>query len=42
MERRLREAQTFIEENKEKIENERKALEEHKAKQKEKYADGRE
>ena len=38
MERRLKEAQTFIEENEEKIEKERKALEEHKAKEKAKYA----
>ncbi len=37
MERRLKEAWTFIEENKDKTESERKNLEEHKAKQKEKY-----
>ena len=38
MERRLKEARTFIEENKDNTEQERKSLEEHKAKQKEKYA----
>ena len=42
MERRLKEARTFIEQNKEAIEKERKSLEEHKAKQKERYAVERE
>ncbi len=37
MERSLKEARTFVEENKDKIERERKGMEEHKAKQKEKY-----
>ena len=37
-ERRLKEARTFIDENKEKAEKERKSLEERKAAQKEKYA----
>jgi sialate O-acetylesterase len=37
MERRLKEARAFIEANQEKVEKERKSLDEHKAKQKEKY-----
>ena len=39
LERRLKEARTFIEENAEKIEKERKDFEEHKARQKERYAE---